>query len=142
MLGEAGDVDTGATVFTGTVDDAGQCLALLARFAVHGVEAATQAADRVADQVAGTFDFAARALHFVGNEAAQLGEQLVLLTQDAGVLGGSLGLGPGGPPGKAQPAECHRGQDGPAQRGGPFETDGERKKQGQDQGGGQTDEDA
>lgn len=87
MLGEAGDVDAGAAIVAGAVDDAGQCLALLTRFAIHRFEAATQAGHGLADQFAGTLDFRARSVDFVADERTQFVEQLVLLAQDAGLVG-------------------------------------------------------
>ncbi len=142
VLGETGNVEAGVAFVTGAVDDARQGLALLARLAVHRIEAATEAGDGLADQVTGAFHFAARTLDLVADEIAQFGQQLVLLTQDTGVFRGTVCLGAGGPPRKAEPAQRHRGQDRPAQGGRPFETDGEGEQQGQSQGGGQTDENA
>ncbi|MNI70024.1 hypothetical protein D3C73_1258070 [compost metagenome] len=142
VLGEAGNVEAGAAFVTRTVDDARQRLALLARLAVHRIEAAAEAGDGLADQVTGAFHFATRTVDLVADEVAQFGQQLVLLAQDAGMFRGTVRLGAGGPPRKAEPAQRHRGQDRPAQGDRPFETDGEGEQQGQSQGGGQTDENA
>ncbi len=142
VLGETRNVEAGIAFITGAVDDARQGLALLARLAVHRIEAAAEAGNRLADQVTGAFHFATRTVDLVADEVAQFGQQLVLLAQDTGMFRGTMRLGAGGPPRKAEPAQRHRGQDRPAQGGRPFETDGEGEQQGQSQGGGQTDENA
>ncbi|SOO31172.1 hypothetical protein XAP6164_5100016 [Xanthomonas phaseoli pv. phaseoli] len=136
MLGEAGDVDAGAAIVTGAVDDAGQCLALLTRFAVHRFEAATQAGHGLADQFAGTLDFRARSVDFVADKRAQFVEQLILLAQDAGLVRIRPELGIRHPGSETQPTEGHGRQDRPAHRSGPVESDSERKQQGQSQRGG------
>ena len=142
VLREAGHVDTTAAFFTGTVDDAGQRLALLPRLAAHRIEAAAKAGHRLADQFTGALDFTARAVDFVADEAAQLVEQLVLLLEHAGVFRGALGLAVHAPVGEHQPAQDHRGQDRPHRRRGPRERGREREQESQGQRGGQADSNA
>src|SRR5690606_3658426 len=79
-----GDVDAAVAVLVG--DEPGHGLALLPRLAVHGVEAAAQAGDGLADQFAGTLDLAARALDFLADETAQFAKQLFLLADHAGMF--------------------------------------------------------
>src|SRR5690606_2112584 len=117
VLGEPGHVQAAVAILVG--DDPGHGLALLARLAVHRVEAATQPGDRLADQLAGPLHLVAGAFDLLADEAAQLDQQLLLLTDHLYVLVAARRRkrrAQQQPGGKAEPAERLGGEDRPAHR--------------------------
>jgi len=119
-------VDVHAALGAAAVEDPGDDLALAPGLPVHGVEAAAEAGDRLADQLAGAVDLGARAVDLGADEAAQFVEQLALLAHQRG-----LGTGAVHVPGQDEPCRGHR--DGGPQPGGirPVEHLGDQHQEGE-----------
>jgi hypothetical protein len=109
---------------------------------VHGLEAVGQLADRLAQQGTGALDFLLAAADLATDELAQLAKQLLLLTQQARLIGRQREGVAREPPAERAPGQEHRRHQRQLESQRPFDELRDHVRDAEQQRGSDSDQDA